>query len=142
MEVRAATPADAQSIAPLLAELGYPTGSEAVAARIQRLTRSEQTGVLVADEAGTAIALLAFQFIELLERPQPTCRITALVTGAAHRRRGAASELLAALRSLAEERDCERLEVTTKPDRDEALAFYRAHGFHERPRRLVRYLDS
>jgi ribosomal protein S18 acetylase RimI-like enzyme len=55
---------------------------------------------------------------------------------------GAASLLLDALHSLAAERNCERLEVATKPDREEALAFYRAHGFDERPRQLVRYLES
>jgi ribosomal protein S18 acetylase RimI-like enzyme len=142
MKVRDATAADAEAIAELLAELGYTADKGEVAGRIERLAGSDTAGVLVVDDGGATIALLAFHLIELLERPQSTCRITALVVAHSHRRRGAATELLAALRHLAIERRSERLEVTTKPEREDALAFYRAHGFDERPRRLVSYLGG
>ena len=134
------TSADASAVTALLSELGYPSDDEQVSFRLERLIHSEQAGVLVAEEAGAIVALLAFHLIELLERAQPTCRITALVTTGAHRRMGAATALLRAVRHLAKERGCERLEVTTKPEREDALAFYRDHGFEERPRRLVSYL--
>jgi ribosomal protein S18 acetylase RimI-like enzyme len=140
VKVRDATSADAHAVAALLSELGYPSHADGVSSRLGRLIDAEQSGVLVAEDAEAVVALLAFHLIEVLEQEQPTCRITALVTSGTSRRMGAATALLHALRHLAEERDCKRLEVTTKPEREEALAFYRRHGFEERPRRLVSYL--
>jgi len=138
MDVRPATVDDAAAIAPLLAELGYPTGPEEVRTRLGRVAVGGGTGVLLAELDGAPAALIAYQLIEHLERPQPTCRITTLVTAPDHRRRGAAATLLAAVEEIARETGCERLEVTTRPQRDDAVAFYLAAGFEERPRRLVR----
>jgi GNAT superfamily N-acetyltransferase len=138
MEVRPASPEDAAAIAPLLAELGYPTEAEQVRVRLERILGNSTGGILVAEAGGVPAALIAYDLIDHLERPQPTLRITTLVTGADHRRLGAASVLLGAVERLARERGCERLEVTTRPQRKDALGFYLAAGFEERPRRLVR----
>jgi len=141
MEIRPASVADATAIAPLLAELGYPAELETVAARLGRITDGAgRAGVLLAEAGSAPAALIAYQLIEHLERPAPTCRITALVTSAEHRRRGVAARLLAAVEELARERGCDRLEVTTRPHREDALGFYLDAGFAERPRRLVRSL--
>jgi len=88
------------------------------------------------------VAVLAYQLIDSLERERPQCRITTLVTDAATRRRGAARALVAAVEEIAVERGCRRLEVTTRPEREEALAFYTQAGFEERPRRLVKPLSD
>lgn len=140
MEIRPAKAEDAAAIAPLLAELGYPTEAATVRARLERIAGGVATGVLIAEAEGVPAALIAYQLIEHLERSAPTCRITALVTAPDQRRRGAAARLLAAVGELARERGCDRLEVTSRPDRDDALAFYLGAGFSERPRRLVRSL--
>jgi GNAT superfamily N-acetyltransferase len=138
MEVRPAALDDAAAIAPLLAELGYPTDEEQVRARLERILGASAGGVLLAEAEGAPAALIAYDLIEHLERPRPTLRITALVTSSDHRRLGAATALLEAVEALARERSCERLEVTTRPQRDDALGFYLDAGFEERPRRLVR----
>ncbi|MGD9734494.1 MAG: GNAT family N-acetyltransferase [Solirubrobacterales bacterium] len=140
MKVRPASAADAAAIVPLLAELGYPTATETVRARLERIAGGEATGVLLAEVDDAPAALIAYQLIEHLERPAPTCRITALVTAPRHRRRGVAARLLGAVEELARGRGCDRLEVTTRPRREDALAFYLGAGFAERPRRLVRSL--
>jgi len=138
MDVRPAIADDAAAIAPLLAELGYPVEPERARVRLDRIANGAgRAGVLVAEVDGVPAALIAYQLIEHLERPDPTCRITALVTGRESRRRGAAARLLAAVEELAREQGCDRLEVTTRPHREEALAFYLGAGFTERPRRLV-----
>jgi GNAT superfamily N-acetyltransferase len=49
---------------------------------------------------------------------------------------------MATVESIARERGCFRLEVTTQSRRREAADFYRALGFRERPRRLVKPLGS
>jgi GNAT superfamily N-acetyltransferase len=142
LRLRSATPGDADALAPLLAELGYPTEPVRLRARLDRVLAAECSGVLLAEIDGTPAALLAYQLIEHLERPAPTSRITALVTDPRLRRRGAATALLEAISDLARGLGCERLEVTTRPPRDDALAFYLAAGFGEQPRRLVRPLDG
>lgn len=141
MEIRPAVAADAEVVAPLLTELGYPVEPEKVRVRLDRLAADgDRAGVLVAEVDGAPVALIAYQLIHHLERMAPTCRITTLVTDPRHRRRGAAGQLLAAVASLARKRGCERLEVTTRPEREDALAFYLEAGFSERPLRLVRSL--
>lgn len=140
MDLRPATAEDAAAIVPLLSELGYPSEPGALRERLTRIVAGEQTGVLIAEAEGAPAALIAYQLIEHLERSGPTCRITALVTDPGHRRRGAASGLLAAVAEIARGHGCDRLEVTTRPRRQDAFAFYRGAGFEERPRRLVRSL--
>jgi GNAT superfamily N-acetyltransferase len=139
VEVRPATVEDAAAIAPLLAELGYPTEVPELRARLARIIAAEPTGVLLAEVDRSLAGLIAYQLIQHLERPSPTCRITALVIDARHRRRGGARALVEAVAEVARGHDYDRLEVTTQPDRADALALYLELGFEERPRRLVRW---
>jgi GNAT superfamily N-acetyltransferase len=140
--IRAAVAADASDITTLLAELGYPDEVSNVRERLDRLSTRQDTGVLVAviDESVAGVA--AYQLMDLLERSEPQCRITALVIRADERRRGLARTLIVAIESLATERGCFRLEVTTRPQRPAATDFYEALGFHERPRRLIKPLPG
>jgi GNAT superfamily N-acetyltransferase len=138
MDVRPATVDDAAAIAPLLDELGYRTTVDELRNRLARTVGDASTGVLLAEADGITAALIAYQLVQHLERAQPTCRITTLVTDPAQRRRGAAAALLEAVEGVARDTGCERLEVTTRPQREDALAFYLGAGFEERPRRLVR----
>jgi GNAT superfamily N-acetyltransferase len=132
---------DADAIASLLSELGYPTSVQEARLRLSRLgLTGEDGGVLIAEVDNETVALASYQFIEQLHRAQPQCRITTLVVRADQRRRGVARMLIAAIESLAREAGCYRLEVTTQPQRVEALPFYVALGFHERPSRLVKTL--
>jgi ribosomal protein S18 acetylase RimI-like enzyme len=77
---------------------------------------------------------------DLIYRPRPHCRVTALAVRSDRRRQGVARALLEAVETIARERGCFRVELTTRPDRDDALRFYEACGFAERPRRLVKPL--
>jgi len=139
-KIRRARPADAPAIASLLGELGYPTATEAAAARLERLRSHPDVGVLVYELADQVVGLAAFQLLFLLERARPQCRLTALVVDADRRRLGIAGALLDAVEGSARRAGCFRLEVTTQPRRDDALAFYIARGFYERRRRLVKEL--
>jgi ribosomal protein S18 acetylase RimI-like enzyme len=139
--IRGASPRDIDAIAPLLGQLGYPASALELVGRLERLTDNPDAEVLVAELDGAVVGVAAFQLIDLLERPDPQCRITALVVDDRHRRRGVAYALLHMIEESAREVGCFRLEVTTAPERAEALAFYRAAGFDERPRRLIKPLE-
>jgi GNAT superfamily N-acetyltransferase len=140
--IRAAVPADAGDVTELLAELGYPDEVSNVCERLDRLSTRQDTGVLVAVINETVAGVAAYQLMDLLERSEPQCRITALVIRADERRRGLARTLIMAIESLATARGCFRLEVTTRPQRPAATGFYQALGFHERPRRLIKPLPD
>jgi GrpB-like predicted nucleotidyltransferase (UPF0157 family)/predicted N-acetyltransferase YhbS len=140
--VRPAHGGDAAAIAGLLGELGYATEAGEARARIERLSGSDDAGVLVYVLDREVVGLVAYHVFDLIYRPRPHCRITALVVRAGRRRQGLARTLLAALESLARERGCARIELTTRPDRPDALGFYEACGFSERPRRLAKVLDG
>jgi ribosomal protein S18 acetylase RimI-like enzyme len=138
--VRRAEPGDAAPIAALLGELDYPAEPGAVEQRLGSLEAESDAAALVAVNREDVIGVVAYALFRPLERDGRQCRVTTLAVAPAHRRRGVAASLLAAVEEVARDRGCFRLEVTTRPDRAEALAFYERHGFEERPRRLVKPL--
>ena len=138
--IRIAGRRDTDAIAPLLGQLGYPASAVEVGERLERLANNPDAEVLVAELGDEVVGVAAYQLIDLLERPEPQCRITALVVDDRHRRRGVAYALLHMIEESARDVGCFRLEVTTRPDRAEASALYRAAGFDERPRRLIKLL--
>jgi GNAT superfamily N-acetyltransferase len=138
--IRPALLGDAEPIAGLLGALGYPASAEEVTARLTSMLGRDDRGVLVADDAAGVIGLAAYQMVTLLERPRPQCRLTTLVVRADQRRRATARSLLDEVEAAAREWDCFRLEVTTRPSREDALAFYVAFGFEQRPHRLIKRL--
>jgi GNAT superfamily N-acetyltransferase len=140
--VRTAREDDATAISPLLAALGHPAEPDDVRRRLKRILSMPDAGVLVSEVDGRAVGVAAYQLVEPLERPGPQCRITTLVVDPGHRRRRLARTLLAAIEEIAHEHSCFRLEVTTGPWRDDALALYAAFGFERRPHRLVKPLRA
>lgn len=138
--VQPARVSDAPAIRELLAQLRYTDEIPNVSTRLKTLLSCEDTGLLVAELAGQVSALAAYQLMQLLERHQPQCRITTLVVHADARRQGLARSLLERVATIAAERGCFRLEVTTQAGREDAARLYLALGFEERPRRLVKAL--
>jgi GrpB-like predicted nucleotidyltransferase (UPF0157 family)/ribosomal protein S18 acetylase RimI-like enzyme len=132
---------DAPAIAALLGELGHPTEADEVVPRLEHVL-GRDAGILIYALEREPVGLITYQLVHLLYRPRPHCRVTALVVREDRRRRGIARALLAAVESLARERACSRLEVTTRPDRGDALGLYLASGFSERPLRLVKHLSD
>jgi GNAT superfamily N-acetyltransferase len=140
--IRVAGQRDVDAIAPLLGQLGYPASALELGERLERLTDHPDAEVLVAELDGELVGVAAYQLIDLLERPDPQCRITALVVDDRYRRRGVAFALLHTIEESARDLGCFRLEVTTRTERADALAFYRAAGFDERRHRLVKPLSA
>jgi GNAT superfamily N-acetyltransferase len=138
--IRNAVAGDAADVTELLGELGYPDEVPDVRERLATLTARDDAGVLVAVIDGTVVGAAAYALMDLLERPDPQCRITALVVTEDQRRRGLARALVAAIEAVAIEHGCFALEVTTRPQRTAATRLYLALGFKERPRRLVKPL--
>jgi ribosomal protein S18 acetylase RimI-like enzyme len=140
VEIREASAGDAERIVSLLDQLGYSATREAVSARLTRLGEDPASSILVAEEHGRLLGLAASHAIAHLERDGATCRLTALVVDEGSRRQGLGRALVLKVVADAEQRGCERVEVTLRPQREAAKGLYLGIGFEERPLRLIRRL--
>jgi GNAT superfamily N-acetyltransferase len=141
LTIRDAQAADAEQIAGLLAQLGYPAQPRAVEARLERLAIVGDR-IVVADLDGGAVGLAHLQVAPAIERDRPAAKIGALVVDEAHRGRGIGRALLQALEDEARSRGCELLFVTTAERRDDAHAFYERVGLERTGRRYGRTLSE
>jgi GrpB-like predicted nucleotidyltransferase (UPF0157 family)/GNAT superfamily N-acetyltransferase len=140
--IRPAQAADTAAVARLLGELGYPTSEQDAGVRLARLLDRDDAGTLIYEDGGEPVGLIAYHVFDLIYRPRPHCRITALVVRADRRRRGIARALLETVEAIALARRCFRVELTTRADRPDALGFYEACGYAQRPHRLAKRLGG
>jgi GNAT superfamily N-acetyltransferase len=141
--IRPAAPGDAQQIARLLTELGYPQTAADQRPRLERWAADPHGRVLVAPGgAGDLAGVVALSVVPYLEREGAIGRIVALVVDARVRGRGVGRALIDAAQREAELLGCVTLEVNTQRHRDEARAFYRRLGFAEQTERSVRFMRA
>ena len=131
MTIRPLTPSDVAKVTPLMAELGYPTDDTSFAERVAAVSANPEDGVLLAEEAGAIVGLVAIHSFEMLHRAGRLGRITALVVSTSARRRGVGHELLIAAENHLRSIGCIKLEVTSGEARSDAHGFYAAHGYQE-----------
>jgi GNAT superfamily N-acetyltransferase len=141
LTVRDARAVDAEDIARLLDQLGYPTALEAVTPRLERLAVVGDR-VLVADDEGQVVGLGHLQVSPTLERERPAARIGALIVDETHRGQGVGRALVQALEDEARLRGCGLLFLTTGAQRDDAHTFYERVGFEQTGRRYSRTLSE
>jgi GNAT superfamily N-acetyltransferase len=141
LTVRDARSSDAEEIARLLDQLGYPTASSAVAARLERLVVVGDR-VFVAELDGRVAGLAHLQVTPALERERPAAKLGALAVDEAQRGRGVGRALVQAVEDEARLRGCELLFLTSSERRDDAHAFYEQIGFEHTGRRYSRTLSE
>ncbi len=124
-EIRIARPGDALALSDLLAELGFPTPPDVVAARLVELGARDEL-VLVAERDGATLGLLTVHVTPVLHRPTPVGRLTMLVVTQRARGQGVGRALVAAAERRLAQRGCALVEVTSH------RRLKRAHGFYER----------
>jgi ribosomal protein S18 acetylase RimI-like enzyme len=136
--IRRANPEDAAGIAPLLDELGYPSTAAQVEARLAALPAGEL--VLVAELDGQVAGLAGLRVEPLIERDDPSGRLTALVVGSRWRGRGLGETLVRAVEEEARARGCERVVLSSGTHRDDAHGFYERVGYEVTGRRFAKQL--
>jgi GNAT superfamily N-acetyltransferase len=140
MLIRDARPGDADHVAALLDDLGYPASPAQAAARLERLMADPASRVLVAEVDGAVVGLVATHLVPRLDDDRPSCRVLAMVTARRHRRAGIATALMAAAERDAQARGACRLGLSSGDWRPDAHALYERLGFESNGRSFVKPL--
>jgi GNAT superfamily N-acetyltransferase len=138
--IRQARPADAEGIAGLLSELGYPADAARVKRRLERIAADPSSELFVAEVNSEVAGLGGLHVLPLVEHDEVGCMLTAMVVAAKHRRRGIGAELVGAVEREARSRGCSRLVLGSADRRADAHAFYESLGFQATGRRFVKEL--
>ena len=142
MRVRDATPADAEAMARLLGELGYPADAAAIPNRLTSVASGGGATFLVVADDQRVVGLTSVARLTSLHVDAPVCYITALVAAHDARGQGVGRMLVSAAEQWARARGCIRLSVTSAEHRADAHAFYPRCGLPYTGRRFTRILSE
>jgi GNAT superfamily N-acetyltransferase len=138
--IRRATPDDASATASLLTELGYSQPIDFFRERLEIFGNKPDELVLVAEQAGSVVGILAFRAFLYFHEPGKQGRIIALVVSESVRGGGVGRALVAECEKFALECGCKRMEVTTGTQREKAHRFYESMGYQETSKRYLKPL--
>jgi GNAT superfamily N-acetyltransferase len=128
IEVRPATPADAERIAALFTDEGYPAGPSDIVERLGRFD-SEHSRVLVADHDGEILGFVAVHALPRFEHSDRIVRVMALVVDAGVRERGIGRLLMAEAERVGRDVGAAFAEVTAGHHRPDARRLYEELGY-------------
>jgi GNAT superfamily N-acetyltransferase len=140
LDLRNASPADADDVAALLQALGYPCDTDDAMERIALVLDNDRQALVLARHAGAVCGLIALDFMYYLPLGTTTCRITAMVVTPDAQGRGVGRQLLREAERRARTGGAARLEITSGSQRVDAHAFYRACGYSDGTVRFVKTL--
>lgn len=126
--LRLASPGDAEAIAALLTEEGYPAGTSDIVARLERFS-TEHSQVIVAGVEGEVLGFVALHLLPRFEHGDHVARILALVVDGGARERGVGGRLMEAAETVAMEAGAAFIEVTAGHHRPEARRLYESLGY-------------
>ena len=141
-DIRNAVIADADDVARLLSEMGYPCDLDDAAERIDAILANDRQALLVARRDGAVCGLIALDFMYYLPLGTTTCRVTALVVTPTAQGLGIGRQLLKEAERRARSGGAARIELTSGSQRTEAHAFYRACGYKDSSVRFVKLLGA
>ncbi|HYH92390.1 MAG TPA: GNAT family N-acetyltransferase [Candidatus Saccharimonadales bacterium] len=127
-DFRPATPADAEGIAAMFTDEGYPAGPSDIVERLARFS-SPHSQVVVAEHEGSLLGFVAFHAMPRFEHDDRIVRILALVVDAGARERGVGRGLIAEAERAGSELGAAFIEITAGHHRPEARQLYETLGY-------------
>jgi GNAT superfamily N-acetyltransferase len=126
--LRPAETSDAEAIAALFTDEGYPSGPSDIVERLRRFA-SEHSRVIVAEHEGTVLGFIALHALPRFEHDDRILRILALVVDAGARERGVGHHLMEEAERVAAELGAAFVEVTAGHHRPDARRLYESLGY-------------
>lgn len=128
MTLRPATTDDAEAIAALFTDEGYPAGPSDIAARLARFGPPD-AAVIVAEHEGALLGFIAVHALPRFEHGDSILRILALVVDAGARERGVGRALIAEAERMGADRGAAFVELTAGHHRPDARHLYESLGY-------------
>ncbi len=135
LHIRLAAATDADAVARLVHQLGYPTDGVDMWRRVERMAADGRAVALVAETAAGVVGFATAHILSVVVRPRDVAWLTTLVVEEAVRRTGVGRALVRAVEDFARRSGCERLSVTTHEHRADAQSFYMGVGLEHTGRR-------
>ncbi len=128
LAIRAVDAGDAEAIAGLNGELGYPSSIGQVDDRLTALARSASDAAFVAERDGRVVG-----WVHVALKPSlvdlPSAQVMGLVVGEGQRGGGIGRQLLLRAEAWAAERGMRRMLVASRTTRERAHRFYEREGY-------------
>jgi ribosomal protein S18 acetylase RimI-like enzyme len=128
LTIRPAETSDAEAIAALFTDEGYPAGPSDIVERMSRFG-SEHSRVIVAEHEGALLGFIALHALPRFEHDDRILRVLALVVDAGARERGVGNRLMVEAERIAAELGAAFVEVTAGHHRPEAYRLYESLGY-------------
>ena len=138
--IREARDSDAEAIASLLGELGYPTDAAAVPRRLERMRAEGGQWTFVAESDGQVVGTATVMVRHTISRDAASGRVTTVVVSETARSQGIGSALMERAEVICREVGCTALEVTSAEHRRRAHDFYVRLGYEEHRKRFIKLL--
>jgi GNAT superfamily N-acetyltransferase len=119
---------DAERVAVLAGQLGYPSSTEQVRKRMSQVIGRTDAEALVAEDAGCVVAWLHVEMRHSLVSDREA-QVMGLVVDEACRSRGIGAAMMEAAEAWAQEHGAERLRVGSRVTRTDAHRFYERLGY-------------
>src|SRR5260370_13836828 len=136
MRIRRARRSDAERIAQLSAELGYPAAAAQVATRLRQLTPASKHAVFVAESSDAAMGLIGWVHVGVSHLLESDIRaeVNGLIVAEGQRSAGAGAKLLEAPGDWARRRGCRGMKLRSNVIRALPPRFYvRQPSQHYKP---------
>lgn len=140
--LRLASAADADALAQLLGELGYPAEARELPARLDALEQHPGAVAFVAESGGRVVGVVTCHVIPAIHSTPPVAQLTALVVSESARGRGVGRLLVARVEEWAAQRGAAKISLTSALRREAAHRFYEGIGYTRTGLRLAKDLTS
>ncbi|UUZ81145.1 GNAT family N-acetyltransferase [Paenibacillus sp. P26] len=129
--IRTAITNDAEAIAGLMSELGYPASPESIALRMRKMEADLMYCTLVADFRGRVIGMIHLRTVYSYINDDVGAQVSTIVTKPEFRGQGVGKELMKHGENWAREQGAQGILLNSgiKKERDDAHRFYEKIGY-------------